>query len=243
VEREDRPAPAAPVSGALTLAESFELMQRALAELRSPVPHDQLRARMVALLGREDELLEPARFSRLLRQANDAEVADVRRSGADGYEISPHRTQRLARAAAAASSPSTERAASVPALEPTLELPIPTLTSPAAPEPALGDTATRSIAGLRFRRGSRGTVRPAEVPMIGVIRLEPEPQAAPPKEKPTRPRGGAARGARKPQGDRKPRVKAATPAPAAEPTPAPKAAARPRRGRGRGGKTKEAHPE
>ena len=239
VEREERAAPAAPVSGPLTLAESFDLMQRALAELRSPVPHDQLRARMVALLGREDELLEPARFSRLLRQANDAEVADVRRSGTDGYEISPHRTQRLARAAAAASSPAAERIESGPAAEPTLELPIPTLDTP-APAESSGDSG-RTLAGLRFRRGSRGPVRPVDVPLVGVIRLEPEPETAVTKEKPTRTRR-AAGAARKPRGDRKPRAKPSPPSPAVEPVLA-KSAPRPRQGRGRGGKTKEAPPE
>ena len=44
---------------------------------------------MAALHGREDALLDAARFQRLLRQANDAEVADVRKVGDDEYEVSP----------------------------------------------------------------------------------------------------------------------------------------------------------
>jgi hypothetical protein len=198
---------------------------------------------MVVLLGREDELLEPNRFSRLLRQANDAEVADVRRSGSDGYEISTHRTQRLARAAAATSSPASERTASpVPSLEPTLELPIPTLETPLPADSGSVDSG-RSLAGLRFRRGSRGPVRSVDVPLVGVIRLEPEPQTVAPKEKTARPRRGAAGAAPKPRGDRKPKAKATAPSPVAEPVVAPKPAGRPRRGRGSGSKTKEAPPD
>ena len=48
--------------------------------------------------GREDALLEPGRFTRLLRQANDAEVADVRKVGDDDYEITPHRNAAVAAA-------------------------------------------------------------------------------------------------------------------------------------------------
>ncbi|MGH7703965.1 MAG: NYN domain-containing protein, partial [Gemmatimonadales bacterium] len=65
--------------GTLTLAQAFALMRRALGELAGPVPHDALRLRMVTLHGRQDPLLEPARFARLLRQAHDAEVANVRK--------------------------------------------------------------------------------------------------------------------------------------------------------------------
>ena len=50
-----------------------------------------LRLRMVAMHGREDPLLDAARFPRLLRQANDAEVADVRKVGDDDYEIRAQR--------------------------------------------------------------------------------------------------------------------------------------------------------
>ena len=46
---------------------------------------------MAALHGREDALLDAGRFPRLLRQANDAEIADVRKVGDDDYEISPRR--------------------------------------------------------------------------------------------------------------------------------------------------------
>ncbi len=76
---------------ALTLARAFQLMAQALSEFRSPVGQEALRLRMVAMHGREDPLLDTARFPRLLRQANDAEVADVRKVGDDDYEISAQR--------------------------------------------------------------------------------------------------------------------------------------------------------
>ncbi|HEY9014710.1 MAG TPA: NYN domain-containing protein, partial [Gemmatimonadales bacterium] len=78
--------------GVLTLARAFQLMSQALSEFRSPVGQEALRLRMVAMHGREDPLLDAGRFPRLLRQANDAEVADVRKVGDDDYEISAQRT-------------------------------------------------------------------------------------------------------------------------------------------------------
>ena len=87
------------------LARAFQLMTQALAELRAPVPHEALRLRMVAMHGREDPLLDAARFPRLLRQANDAEVADVRKVGDDEYEMSPHRSALTPAAAPAPPSP------------------------------------------------------------------------------------------------------------------------------------------
>jgi hypothetical protein len=210
-------------------------MQRALAELRGPVPHDRLRARMVALLGREDELLEPTRFTRLLRQANDAEVADVRRAGEDGYEVSPHRLQRMAQAAAASAAQASERASrtrteTMPepvgtVSEPTLELPVAIGTeAPELPTPAPSDTARRS-ATLRFRRGSRGPVRPVDVPLVGVVRIEPEPVPEKPKAA-RKARPASAPGRR----GRKPKAKAETAQPQAVPA-APTAQAKPGRPR------------
>ena len=227
--------------GALTLAESFELLQRAMAELRAPVSHDKLRARMVALLGREDPLLDVSRFSRLLRQANDAEVADVRKTGEDRFEVSPHRSQRIAQAAAAASAPAAERAeapappaGAAPAPErshrkgrgerrskvqeaPATPAPEPT---PVVEEPAPTplDTATWRAATLRFRRGSRGITRTAEIPLIGVVKIEPDaaerpkadgrqkPKAEAKKAKPAKPKAAG-----RPRGRSKSKAPTTTP--------------------------------
>jgi uncharacterized protein (TIGR00288 family) len=165
--REDRP------ESGLTLARAFQLMSQALSEFRSPVGQEALRLRMVAMHGREDALLDAGRFPRLLRQANDAEVADVRKVGDDDYEIS-----------AQGGSP---RAALPPAV-PAEEL-----------QPAPSSDATQDVGtpgqrdngqrfGVRFRRGSRAPSRGGEIPLIGVVRIEapmeqPEanaPDSAPP---------------------------------------------------------------
>jgi uncharacterized protein (TIGR00288 family) len=155
--------------GGLTLARAFQLMTQALSEFRSPVGQEALRLRMVAMHGREDALLDTARFPRLLRQANDAEVADVRKVGDDDYEISPQTSQLR------------------PALPPAQpeNLPASPPAADAVSEPASGgprDNGQRF--GVRFRRGSRVPNRAGEIPLIGVVRIEAphetpaEPQAA-----------------------------------------------------------------
>jgi hypothetical protein len=151
---EAAPAEAAaprPATG-LTLARAFQLMTEALAELRGPATHEQLRSRMVAMLGREDELLDPERFPRLLRQANDAEIADVRSAGENEYEISLHR--RPSYRTAETASPAASEGNGVAAPEP-------------APEPA-PSSARR---GVRFRRGSRAPSRPVDGPLVGVVSM------------------------------------------------------------------------
>jgi uncharacterized protein (TIGR00288 family) len=153
--------------GALTLARAFQLMSQALSEFRSPVGHEALRLRMVAMHGREDPLLDSARFPRLLRQANDAEVADVRKVGDDEYEISAQR--------APVRQPQPPAAQREEPLAPILE------------GDSLGDTGVAPEAsspfrengqrfGVRFRRGSRSPTRPGEVPLIGVVQMEPPPE-------------------------------------------------------------------
>ncbi len=127
----------------LTLAEAFHLMSRALGELPAPVAHETLRARMAALHGKEDSLLEPARFDKFLRQANDAEIADVRMIADNQYEISQHKAD-----LAMQMRPPVEAAATADGV--------------AAP-------VVRQPAALRFRGGSRSSTRPSEVAMVGVV--------------------------------------------------------------------------
>jgi hypothetical protein len=147
------------VDSALTLARAFQLMTQALSEFRSPVGQEALRLRMVAMHGREDPLLDATRFPRLLRQANDAEVADVRKVGDDDYEISA------------------QRALTRPSLPPPPapeEAPSPQASVDALPEnaPSPGRENGQRL-GLRFRRGSRAPTRAGEIPLIGVVRIEP----------------------------------------------------------------------
>jgi hypothetical protein len=158
----------------MTLARAFQLMSQALTELRGPVTQDALRLRMAALHGRDDALLDSTRFPRLLRQANDAEIADVRKVGEDDYEISLHRSAALA----APSAPAAPRAEAAP--------------QPAEPEGAAQPEPSGAAAGagrdngsrfgVRFRRGSRGSSRPGEIPLIGVVQMEVAPDESAPAE-------------------------------------------------------------
>jgi uncharacterized protein (TIGR00288 family) len=226
--REGAPVRAARTAdGALTLARAFQLMSQALAELRAPVPHEALRLRMAAMHGRDDALLEGGRFARLLRQANDAEVADVRKVGEDDYEVSPHRTSTVPAIAAPAATASAAAAAAAAAAsaEPAAAVP----EGPA--DPGSRDNGQRL--GLRFRRGSRGSVRPGEIPLIGVVQIDappaPEPAAAVAVVEEAAPAAEPA--TKKPSRARAPRKKAAV-APAASAAPAapaePDAGAAPR---------------
>ena len=177
-----RSSPAAraarPADGSLSLARAFQLMSQALSELRGPVSQEALRLRMAAMHGREDALLDPTRFPRLLRQANDAEVADVRKVGDDDYEITgrPHRgarcrpSPRRPRSAAPAGAIGRRGRA-----ERTARL-------ARAGRAGRGARTTASGFGVRFRRGSRGGLRAGEIPLIGVVQMEspaePEPAEA-----------------------------------------------------------------
>src|SRR5262249_51539908 len=149
-----------------------------------------------------------ARFARLLRQANDAEVADVRMVGEHDYEISPHKAD-LALQMRTASGPAGDA-------------------TPAAPES--GVVTPRAPAALRFRGGSRSAARPP-LQMVGVIALdtpaEPAPVPAAPVDEAVpaaAPKERTKRGARK-------KADAAAPAPAEAKAPKETKAAK-----GRGGK-------
>jgi hypothetical protein len=144
-------------------------MTQALGELRGPVTQDALRLRMAALHGRDDALLDPARFPRLLRQANDAEIADVRKVGEDDYEISPRRVAGMA--APAPSTPAASGPATAPA-EPIEQAPPSTPSPVPVSEPAAGVRENGQRFGVRFRRGSRGGLRSGEIPLIGLVEME-----------------------------------------------------------------------
>ncbi len=137
----------------LTLAEALHLLTRALGELPAPVAHDTLRARMAALHGREDPLLEVERFPRLLRQANDAEAADVRQIDETHYEVSPHRADLALQRRAPA--------------------------EPAASESTPATATVTATKGVRFRAGSGSGRRSGQVPLVGVVRLEEPAVTAP----------------------------------------------------------------
>jgi uncharacterized protein (TIGR00288 family) len=228
VPREDTaPAPRAPgrpdrSEGGLTLARAFQLMSQALSEFRTAVGQEALRLRMVAMHGREDPLLEAARFPRLLRQANDAEVADVRKVGDDDYEIAAQRTSSRG------------------------QMQLPAAREEAPPSPPAGDTgseppSTRETAagsrdngqrfGVRFRRGSRGPLRAGEIPLIGVVQIEPPEMPVPESSAEPAPEVKRARPKRAPRkrAAAAPAPAAGPPAEAAESPPAKRPRTRPRK--------------
>src|SRR5258706_7079717 len=145
---------------------------------------------MAALFGREDQLLETSRFARFLRQANDAEMADVRTLGDGSFEVSPHRTD-LGFARNAAPAPLAEAG----------EGPSGNGTQAAGS----GVEPQARVAALRFRRGSRSPIRSQDVPLVGMVRFDddapappvaaPIPAAAPPAPAPARARGRRRAGA------------------------------------------------
>jgi uncharacterized protein (TIGR00288 family) len=192
--------------GALSLARAFQLMSQALGELRAPVGHEALRLRMAALHGRQDALLDAARFPRFLRQANDAEVADVRKVGDDEYEISPHRASGVIPAQASPAAPAAPAAATPP-------VPVES-TAPeeeAVAEPVDGGRDNGQRFGVRFRRGSRAPMRAGEVPLVGVVEIDiPATVTASPEDAPATIDEPSPAKASRPK--RTPRKRAASPA-------------------------------
>jgi uncharacterized protein (TIGR00288 family) len=200
------PAREARPDGSLTLARAFQLMSQALGELPRPVDHEALRLRMAALHGRQDPLLEAARFPRFLRQANDAEVADVRKVGDDEYEISPHRAGTLPPPPVPAMAPASAPAAAARFQE-----------EPAA-EPAGAIRENGQRFGVRFRRGSRARLHTGEIPLIGVVEVEAPAEATPAAE-PTAAQSAEADAPRKPARKRRAPRKRAAAAATAESSP------------------------
>jgi hypothetical protein len=71
----------------LTRVEAFDLLRRAVEELNPAagraVPASQVRVKARALLGRDSETLSERHFARILQDAHDADVIDLRRRGDD----------------------------------------------------------------------------------------------------------------------------------------------------------------
>jgi uncharacterized protein (TIGR00288 family) len=226
-------------SDRLSLSGAFELLKRALGELPSSSRHDVVRARMAALHGREDQLLDAERFGRLLRQANDAEIADVKKTGEDEYEVSLSRVER-ARMSVNGSGHSAPAPVSATAQA--------SVTADRANErhapPESAPEAAGSQATLRFRRGSRSPIRNVAIPLVGMVTFDDvkHPPAAPvvvpveavaPKAKPSRPSRARGKKAATPAAAAAEPVLAAVSAPVGQPAVAA-ARGRPRRPRGRG---------
>jgi uncharacterized protein (TIGR00288 family) len=151
-------------AGGLSLAGAFNLMREALAQLGSSVGHEALRLRMAAVHGKDDAMLTAEKFARLLRQANDAEVADVRKVGEDEFEVSLHPTEDP-RARAGAGFSKRQAAAPSNGTEP----------EPAATTDSDAPPVVRY--GVRSRPGTRPAGRPSGLQLVGVVNLEDEAPA------------------------------------------------------------------
>jgi hypothetical protein len=133
----------------LTRDEALTLLKRAVAELttseNSPVPASAVRRKARELLGRDSETLDERFFLRILRDAHDADVIDLRKRG-DDYEVAP---------AVAVASVAEQLAAA----------------APVAAEPSQSARSVANAASLR--RGMRGRGRGGEMPPellnLGVI--------------------------------------------------------------------------
>jgi uncharacterized protein (TIGR00288 family) len=155
-------------AGGLSLARAFNLMREALAQLGTSVGHEALRLRMAAIHGKDDSMLTADKFARLLRQANDAEVADVRKIGEDDFEVSLHPTEDP-RARAGAGFAMRQAAAPAP-------------TNGTEPESTDAPVEAAPVLryGVRSRPGTRPSMRPSGLQLVGAVSLDDEVPAAAP---------------------------------------------------------------
>ena len=91
--RVDVPPPAADGIGSsglrLRREEAFDLVRRSVgANGDAPIRASQVRATARELLGRDSESLSERNFTRILQDAHDADIIDLRRRGSD-YEVAP----------------------------------------------------------------------------------------------------------------------------------------------------------
>ena len=143
----------------LTREDAFNLVRRAVAE-SGPARASQVRALAREILGRDSESLSERNFLRILQDAHDANLIDLRRRGAD-YEVAP----------AAAETPVSEQLA---AAEP------PKVIVPSAPSMPTGMGARSAPSRSRGRGpiGARVGTPPANLLSVGVVetsRPAPEP--------------------------------------------------------------------
>ena len=144
----------------LTREDAFNLVRRAVGQ-NGPARASQVRSTARELLGRDSESLSERNFLRILQDAHDADIVDLRRRGAD-YEVAP---------AAPATSVSQQLAAAEPVI----------VTAPSAPATPTGMGARSSPPGRGRGRGPIGArvgVLPPHLLSVGVVehaRPEPEP--------------------------------------------------------------------
>lgn len=136
----------------LTRDEAFNLVRRAVAAGGSAsVRASQVRATAREMLGRDSESLSERNFLRILQDAHDADIVDLRRRGSD-YEVAP----------AAAAAPLSDQLA---AAEPPVVVPV------VAPAPmGMGARGGGTARGRgRGAIGARVGAPPAHLMSVGVV--------------------------------------------------------------------------
>ncbi len=150
----------------LTRDEAFDLVRRAVASVTSgegAIPASKVRSAARNLLGRDSESLSERNFLRILHDAHDADVIDLRRRGGD-HEV-----------AAAVAAPTVERQLEAAA----------TANAP-APKPVVA--ALRGMGARGTGRGSLGAkaAPPAHLMNVGMVASKAKPAAPmPPVAAPT----------------------------------------------------------
>jgi uncharacterized protein (TIGR00288 family) len=142
--------------------EAFDLVRRSVGvNGDAPIRASQVRATARELLGRDSESLSERNFTRILQDAHDADIIDLRRRGSD-YEVAP-------------AAPSTSVSEQLAATEPP---------KPIAPVPPSAPTGMGARAGGPARGRGRGPIGarvgivPPDLLSVGVVetsRPAPEP--------------------------------------------------------------------
>ena len=167
----------------LTRDEAFSLVRDAVAALATgddAVPSERVRQKAHALLGRDSESLSERNFARILRDAHDGDVVDLRKRG-DAFEVA--------------------MAASVPSVADQLEVKEAQLKAAAAQEKAANTVAVPRGMGHRGApaRGGRGGFGgkvagpPPNLLLLGVVDDTPAASADESADKPSRRGRGRAR--------------------------------------------------
>jgi uncharacterized LabA/DUF88 family protein len=146
----------------LTRAEAFDLVRRAVEASTTgdlAVSTAVVREKAFALLGRDSESLSERHFVRILQDAHDADMVDLRKRG-DGWEVAP--VQQVAAVADQLAAAEKKH----------------------APAPVAAPAAQRSIVPRGSGRGGRGGVIPPELLMVGVVDDTPAAPAPAPTPAP-----------------------------------------------------------
>ena len=135
----------------LTRNEAFDLVRKAVAATvknEHPAAMLAVRESAAALLGRDSESLNERNFTRILQDAHDADVIDLRKRG-DSWEVAP--VQQVEGVS--------EQLAKHDAVH--------------APKPAAGPPAPRGMGSRGGLRGGRPSAPPPELLMVGVVDEKP----------------------------------------------------------------------